>query len=249
MRPVAALLLLASFSLNAQADEDGAAIIERVEALLWGKTLQGEVEMQITTPRWQRTLRLRMWMQRPTHSFIRVVSPAKEAGIGSLRIRSEMWNYLPSVERVIKVPPSMMLQPWMGSDFTNDDLVKESSAVNDYTHRIVGSETVGGAPAYRIESLPRPEAAVVWGKVVYLVRQADAIPISQSFYNERGELVRTMQFSDVRALGGRVLPTRWEMRQQGKPGNSTVITLRAARYDAPIDPETFSERNLKKVEQ
>lgn len=249
MRHIAALVLLASLSLAAHAGEDAAAIVERVEALLWGRTLQGEVEMQITSPRWQRTLRMRMWMQRPTHSFIRIVSPAKEAGIGSLRIRSEMWNYLPSVERVIKVPPSMMLQSWMGSDFTNDDLVKESSAVNDYTHRIAGTETVDGAPAWRIESLPRPEAAVVWGKVVYLVRQADAIPISQSFFNERGELVRTMRFSDVRPLGGRVLPTRWEMRQLAKPGNSTVVTLRAARYDEPIDPETFSERNLKKAEK
>ncbi len=249
MRQFALGWLLACATWPAHAGDDAAALVERVESLLWGKTIQGEVDMRITTPRWQRTLRMRMWMERPAYSFIRITAPAKEAGIGSLRIRNEMWNYLPSVERVIKVPPSMMLQPWMGSDFTNDDLVKESSAVNDYHHRIAGSETVEGKVVYRIESSPKPEAAVVWGKVVYLVRKEDAMPISQSFYSERGELVRVLLFSEVREMGGRMLPTRWEMRPQSRPGHSTVVTLLKARYDAPIDPETFSERNLKKTEK
>ncbi|HEU4879121.1 MAG TPA: outer membrane lipoprotein-sorting protein, partial [Gemmatimonadaceae bacterium] len=118
-----ALVTLASWSvaLGAQ-DLDGREIVDRSEKLLWGKTFQGELEMSVATPRWQRTLTLRAWIERPRQSFIRILSPAKEAGIGSLRIGSEMWNYLPKVERTIKIPPSMMLQPWMGSDFTNDDL-------------------------------------------------------------------------------------------------------------------------------
>ena len=134
---------------NARAQEPtGRDILDRVERLLWGRTLQGDYEMTIQTPRWQRTLGLRVWMERPGRSFVRILSPAKEAGIGSLRIGAEMWNYLPNVERVIRIPPSMMLQPWMGSDFTNDDLVKESSILDDYTHKVLGTATVDGQEAY-----------------------------------------------------------------------------------------------------
>ena len=98
---------------------------DRIEVLRWGKTVQGDYEMTITTPRWQRTLQLHAWMDRPKRSFIRILEPAKEKGIGSLRVGGEMWNYLPTVERTIKIPPSMMLQPWMGSDLTNDDLGRQ----------------------------------------------------------------------------------------------------------------------------
>lgn len=247
---IAAVILLAFtfWSTASRADEvDAKAVIESVETLLWGKSMQGEIAMAITTPRWQRTLRLKVWMIRPNQSFVRVSAPAKEAGIGSLRIGSEMWNYLPSVERVVKIPPSMMLQPWMGSDFTNDDLVKESSVVKDYTHRIIGTEVIDGKPTFQIEAIPKPEAAVVWGKIVYLVRKEDFMPLKQSYFSERGELVRVLTFTDIKRIGGRLLPARWEMRPLAKPANSTVMTLESARYDQPIDPDIFTQRNLQKV--
>ncbi|MCW5660019.1 MAG: outer membrane lipoprotein-sorting protein [Burkholderiaceae bacterium] len=225
---------------------DGRDLVERVERLLWGRTVQGDYEMTITTPRWQRTLGLKVWMDRPRRSFVRIVSPAKEAGIGSLRIGSEMWNYLPNVERIIKIPPSMMLQPWMGSDFTNDDLVKESSALDDYTHKLLETQPLDGAAVARVEALPKPEAAVVWGRIVYWVRLADAMPLKQEYFSERGELVRTMTFSEVRKVGTRVMPTRWEMRPQDKPGQFTTIVLKDAVFDRPIADEVFSQRNLQK---
>ena len=242
-----ALVTLASLSvcLGAQ-DPDGREIVDRSEKLLWGKTFQGELEMSVATPRWQRTLTLRAWIERPRQSFIRILSPAKEAGIGSLRIGSEMWNYLPKVERTIKIPPSMMLQPWMGSDFTNDDLVKESSVVDDYVHHILRTEPADGAMTYVIEATPKPDAAVVWGKIIFWVRKPDFVPLREEFYSERGELVRVLAFSDVRALDGRMVPTRWEMRPQDKPGNVTTVVLKGARYDQAIDPETFTQRNLQK---
>ena len=154
------LALLLSLPLAA-ASLSGGDIVSRVENLLWGRTSEGNYQMQITTPHWQRTLELQVWMERPEKTFIRILAPAKEAGIGSLRIGNEMWNYLPKVERIIKIPPSMMLQPWMGSDFTNDDLVKESSIIDDYTHQLVAEEQQDGVGVYRIESIPKPEAAVV----------------------------------------------------------------------------------------
>lgn len=217
-------------------------ILERVEDLIWGRTVQGEYEMTIATPRWQRTLALRAWMERPRRSFVRILAPAKEKGIGSLRIGSEMWNYLPNVERTIKIPPSMMLQPWMGSDLTNDDLVKSSSIVDDYTHRMLREED----GAWLLELLPKPESAVVWGKILYWVRKGDFVPLKEEFYDERGTLVRTMTFSEVKPVGGRSIPTRWQIRPADKPGNSTTFVIRSAVYDRPIDPEVFTQRNLQK---
>ena len=244
---LALALVLAQLALPARAQEPtGREIIDRVEDLLWSKTMQGEFEMSIATPRWQRTLTLRAWMDRPRRSFIRILAPAKEAGIGSLRIGAEMWNYLPNIERTIKIPPSMMMQPWMGSDLTNDDLVKESSVVDDYTHRVLGIETVAGAPVLVVEATPKPEAAVVWGKIVFRVRKSDFIPLAVEYYDERGELVRAMTYSEVRAVGGRSIPTRWEMRPKDKPGNVTTVVLKNPVYDRPIDPEIFTQRNLQK---
>jgi outer membrane lipoprotein-sorting protein len=244
---IAAGLLLVLLHTGAFSQEpSGREVIDRVESLLWSKTMQGEVEMTITTPRWQRTLGMRLWMDRPTRSFVRILSPAKEAGIGSLRIRSEMWNYMPNIERTIKIPPSMMLQPWMGSDFTNDDLVKESSVIEDYTQRLVATVMLDGRPVYQVDAIPKPEAAVVWGKIVYWVRKADFIPLKEEFYDERGELVRVMTFSDVRPIGGRTIPTRWEIRPVAKPGNATTMLLKTAVYDRPIGPEVFTQRNLQK---
>ncbi|MBI4194551.1 MAG: outer membrane lipoprotein-sorting protein [Betaproteobacteria bacterium] len=240
-------ILLAQITLHAHAQEpSGREILDRAETLLWGKTLQGEFEMSIATPRWQRTLTLRAWMDRPGRSFIRILAPAKEAGIGSLRIGAEMWNYLPNVERTIKIPPSMMLQPWMGSDFTNDDLVKESSIINDYTHKILATVTLDGQSVYQVEAMPKPDAAVVWGKIVYWVRKSDFVPLKQEFYSERGELVRVMTFSDIRPMGGRTIPTRWEVRPVAKPENVTTIVMKNVVYNRPVEEEIFTQRNLQK---
>lgn len=229
------------------AEPTGQELVAYIERLLWGRTNQGLAEMTVVTPRWTRTLELRFWMERPTRTFIRILAPPKEAGIGSLRIKAEMWNYLPAVERTIKIPPSMMLQPWMGSDMTNDDLVKESSVVEDYTHRLVGIEDVAGAKAYRVESIPKPEAAVVWGKLVYRIRVADRLPLEQEYYDERGELIKAMRFTEVRRLGGRTIPTRWVMQPLKKPQNRTEFVLKEITFDAPVDPAIFTLRNLQKV--
>ncbi|RTL46325.1 MAG: outer membrane lipoprotein-sorting protein [Burkholderiales bacterium] len=241
----AVAVVLCPASARAQVSE-GREILDRVEKLLWGSTVRGDYEMTITTPRWQRTLGLKVWMERPKRSFVRIVSPAKEAGIGSLRIGGEMWNYLPNVERIVKIPPSMMLQPWMGSDFTNDDLVKQSSILDDYTHKVLSVAVQEGVDVLQIEATPKPDAAVVWGRIVYWVRRADTMPLKQEFFSERGERVRVLSFSDIRPVGGRVLPTRWEMRPDAKPGNATTIVLKDALFNQPVEDEVFSQRNLQK---
>ena len=221
-------------------------IVQAVEQRLWGNTIQAEYQMRIQTVRWQRTLELRVWIERPGRSFVRILAPAKEAGIGSLRLGAEMWNYLPKVERVIKIPPSMMLQPWMGSDFSNDDLVKESSMLDDYRHKLLDSAELGGQPVFVVEATPKPEAAVIWGRVLYWVRQQDLMPLKQEYFSERGELVRVLSFSEVRTVGGRRLPTRWEMRPLDQPGNLTAVLLKDAVFDQPLDETIFTQNYLQR---
>jgi len=150
-----------------------------------------------------------------------------------------MWNYIPAIERTIKIPPSLMLQPWLGSDFTNDDLVKESSLVNDYTHKLLDA-----APGtYVVEALPKPQAAVVWGKIV-LTTRTDFVPLKQEFFDEHGRLMRTLSYSDVRRHDGHDLPTHWEMKPADKPGKYTTILIKTAQYDRSMDGGLFSLRNL-----
>ena len=224
---------------------NGQQIVQGVENLLWGKTSQGKYAMTIITPHWQRTLDMQVWMDRPERTFIRILAPRKEKGVASLRIKDEMWNYLPKVERTVKVPPSMMLQAWMGSDFTNDDLVKESNVINDYQHKIIATKNINGIESYVIEAIPRKDAAVVWGKLVYTVRKSDLMPLKQEYYSERGELIKVLTFSEVTKMGGRHLPTRWRMQTVGKQGHDTVIVIKEVSFDRPIADKVFSLSNLR----
>lgn len=246
--PLFLILMLVSFlSTTANsADISGKEVVTSVEKLLWGQSVQGQYEMTISTPYWQRTLKMRVWMERPEKSFIRLLSPAKEKGIGSLRLKNEMWNYLPKVERTLKVPPSMMLQPWMGSDFSNDDLVKESSVIEDYKHNLVATEEFNKQSVYRIELIPKPEAAVVWGKLVYRVRVSDLMPIKLEYFDERGRLIKTLIFSDVRQIGDRLIPTKWQMFPTAKPENSTTVRIKKVTFNQPISEKIFTLRNLRK---
>ena len=165
---------------------DGKIVIERMTQKLRGHTNISEYEMTVQRPNWTRSVRVKIWDDRSKKKlFVRILEPAKDAGTAFLRIGYNLWNYLPSVEKVMKIPPSMMLQPWMGSDFTNDDLVKESSYVDDYDQQIVGTETRAGETVQKIELIPHPQAPVVWGKVIYWVRKDD-LPVEEQFLDEHG---------------------------------------------------------------
>ncbi len=242
-------LILISTPVIAEAELiDGKEIIRRMDLLMRGDTSSGVYEMTIRDPGWERTLRLRVWEKRKEKkTFIRILSPSKEEGIGTLKIGFEMWNYLPKVEKTIKVPPSMMMQAWMGSDFTNDDLVKESSIVEDYVHRVIREFKIEGFDAYQIEAVPRPDAPVVWDKIFYWVRKGDYVPLRQEFYSEKGELIRVMTFSDIKEMGGRVIPTLWRMRPVKKVGRETTLRVIDVEFDRSIDDEIFTLRNLTRV--
>jgi outer membrane lipoprotein-sorting protein len=247
LRLVLALLTVLAISRPAAAQEASArSIMERADALMRGDTQQGSYEMTIVRPDWQRTTRLEFWSEGTDKSFMRIESPAKDRGVTFLKIGREMWNYIPRVNRVIKIPPSMMLQSWMGSDFTNDDLVKESSVVDDYTHRLLGVDTLDTRLTWRIELVPKEGTPVAWDRVVEWIDQEGYWPLRAEYFNERGERVRTMLFSDVRRVDGRRLPLRMELIEDKKPGNSTILQLEGVRFDRPISARVFTQQNLRR---
>lgn len=220
-------------------------IVKRSDDLMRGDTSRGSYTMTVTTPNWERTLKLDAYSIGRDRTFIRILSPPKEAGITTLRIETNMWNYLPKVERTIKVPPSMMFQPWMGSDFANDDLVKESSIVYDYTHTIVAEEDHRGHKAYKIDLDPKPEAAVTWGKLILWIRKADFVPLRHEFYSERGKRIKALDYTDIREMSDRAIPTLWTMTSDTRKGHVTVITVNDCVYNEPLDENIFTMSNLK----
>jgi len=224
----------------------GKDIVKLSDDLMRGNSLQGRYAMTVTTPNWKRRLELDVWEKDRAKTFIRILSPVKEAGIGTLRIDSNMWNYLPNVERTIKIPPSLMLQPWMGSDFVNDDLVKESSIVNDYNHNILGEEDINGDISYKIELIPKPESAVVWGKINFWIRKDDFVPLREEYYSDTGKLIKVLEYSAVKKMSGRAIPTIWKMTPLNKEGCLTVIEVVNVKYNIPIDEGIFSLANLKR---
>ncbi len=223
---------------------DASIMIRRSQHALRGRTEQGEVSMTVRTPDWQRTLQMNYWAFNPDKTFIRVTAPAKEAGTATLRLGSNMWNYLPSVERVIKIPPSLMLQSWLGSDFTNDDLVRESSLEKDYDHKLAGEAIEGGDPCYRIVSTPKPDAPVVWGHLVLFLRKDDDLPRREEYYDDKGKLQKVLTFEDIRMTHGRLYPMRWKMNSVTKPGHETVLVYGDLRFDQSISASVFTRDNL-----
>lgn len=222
-------------------------IIRRSDDLTRGETQTGTYRMIVVRPDWERTMEFEYWSEGTEKAFIRVKEPVKERGVSFLKIKREMWQYVPRINRVIKIPPSMMLQSWMGSDFTNDDLVKESSVVEDYEHTLLGYETMDEGETYKIELIPKPEAPVAWDRMLFWVRVEDYVPLRAEFFNERGERVRTILYSDIREMGGRIIPVRFELIEEKKPGRKTIMVLDDLVFDKPISRSVFTQANLRRT--
>ena len=157
-----------------------------------------------------------------------------------------MWHYVPKLQQTIKISPSMMLQSWMGSDFSNDDIVKESSIVNDYTHHLIGRETVDGHECYKLELIPKPDVAVVWGKILYYARTNDYLPVREEFYSEHDVLKKRLTNSSFKQMHDRVIPTEYKMETLKKKDRYTLMVLKAAKFDVEIPNRIFTLQNLKR---
>jgi outer membrane lipoprotein-sorting protein len=239
---LSALLLLAvAAPARAQTARE---IVDRVDRMLRGASSRADIAMEIATAHWSRTLEMRAWSLGTEYALIRVTAPPREAGTTTLKVGDEVWNYLPRVDRTIKIPPSLMMGAWMGSHFTNDDLVKESRIIDDYDIAIGFEGDREGVAVWEFTLTPKPTAAVVWGRIVEQVRKADLMPTWARYYDEGGTLVRTMTFSDYRTFGSRLVPTVMTVRPEDKPNERTVIRYRALEFDVRLTPDFFSLRNL-----
>jgi outer membrane lipoprotein-sorting protein len=219
-------------------------IIKEIDELYRSKSSYSVIEMEIVTPHWQRTLKMEGWTQGMEKTFIRINEPKKEEGVATLRIGNEMWNYLPKTNKVIKIPPSMMMSSWMGSDFTNDDLVKEFSLFDDYTYEPAEVENPDSSLVY-VNCIPKPDLPIVWGNIVIAARKADRIPVWQKYYDEKGELMRVLEYSDIKTFDGRTLPATLAMIPQNKEGHRTEIRYLKLKFDTGVSEEIFSLRNLR----
>ncbi|MBI3303291.1 MAG: outer membrane lipoprotein-sorting protein [Deltaproteobacteria bacterium] len=241
-------LMLLGTSPGSAAVEDQRAreIVDQVDRLLRGTSSIGTVTMQISTANWQRTLAMQIWSLGTENALIRVTKPEKEAGTATLKVANNIWHYLPKVNRTIKIPTSMMMASWMGSHFTNDDLVKDSRLIRDYFIALSFEGERNGIAVYEFTLTPKPDAAVVWGKIVLEVRQADLMPTRERYENESGIAVRELTFSEYKMMGSRLIPTQMVMRPMDKPGEQTVIVYDDLAFDVPISEDTFSLRNLER---
>ena len=240
-------------SVRLRRELDAKQIAERAEDNLRSDRTTVDMRMVVTSPRLPRprTIEIRSWEDRPgKRSLIRIDAPPKDAGTGFLKLHPNLWMYIPRVERSVRIPPSMMLQSWMGSDFTNDDLVRESSAIDDYEHRLLGIddrvEGHEGVSAYVIEYIPHEDAPVVWGRIVAWVEVEHASPLRQDFYDEDGAKVRTLVFENFRTVDERRVPHRWSLTPLDKPGHQTVMELDEIAFDVDFEDSIFTTRNLRR---
>jgi len=202
--------------------------------------------MTVVRPDWQREMVFEFWSEGTEKAFIEVLEPARHEGTSFLKVGREMWQFVPRINRVIKIPPSMMMQSWMGSDFTNDDLVKESSIVHDYNHALLRTDTLRGDSTWVLELTAKPDAPVTWSRILEWIRVGDFVPMRAEYYSERNERIRTLVFDDIREMGGRVIPLRMVLNEEKKPGNQTVLQIREVTFNKEIPSGTFTQQNLRR---
>jgi outer membrane lipoprotein-sorting protein len=244
---ILSLLLLKSLMLPAQSLSATEIVRKADEKFNGEKSSIMVMAMTIIRPTWQRTVEFRNWSLGKAYALTLITAPAKDRGQTFLKRNSEMWSWNPSISRLIKFPPSMMSQGWMGSDYTNDDILKESSVVDDYTHKIVGEETIDGRLCYKIEMISKEIAAVVWGKQIRWIDKKDFLNLKTELYDEAGSLVRTENGSDIKTMDGREIPTRLELIPKEEPGNKTVVEIREIKFNVTIQETFFSQQNMKNI--
>ena len=236
--------LVFALSVEAQTAKE---IVQRTDEKMRGKSSEAVILIRTIRPGWSREMKVKTWMQGTQFAMIRVESPPKDKGIIYLKRKTEVWNWIPSIEKVIKLPPSMMSQSWMGTDFSNDDLVRESSIVHDYSHRFSGDTVINGKDCYLITMIPLPDAPVVWGKLIVCIDKTDLVELHVRFYDEEGVLINFMNGYDVKMMGGRLIPTRFEMIPVNKKNQRTEMIYQQIRFNIPIDEGFFTTEKMRSM--
>jgi outer membrane lipoprotein-sorting protein len=230
------------------AQQDATDIIKKADEKMRGKTNTSKMRMEIIRPTWKRTIAMKSWGHGLDYSMTYITAPAKEKGQVFMKRKTEMWNWVPSIGRMIKIPSSMMSQGWMGSDYTNDDILKESSIVYDYNHTIVGEEKVEGFDTYKIEMIPKEDAAVIWGKIYkWITKDGEYIQIKSEYYDEDGELVKSDHGYNFKKMDGRLIPSRIEIIPADEEGKKTVLYIEDIKFDVDLPVSFFSQQQMKRI--
>lgn len=224
-------------------------MVKTGEEIMRGETSQLIMTMSIQRPSYTRNLKVRSWTSGKDKSMVEILEPLKEEGVTSLRVKSDMWNYLPKTDQVVKVPTSLMLQSWMGSDFTNDDLMKLSQLAIDYTHKIIKTEKINYEELVLIECTPKPNAPVVWGKILYWARKKDNLPVKEEYFDEKNKLVRTMTLSEFKKMDDRVIPTTITITKANANQENTTIKYEKVLYNRNIPDSLFLRDSLRRNSQ
>jgi outer membrane lipoprotein-sorting protein len=212
-----------------------------------GQSNYSEMSMKIVRPTWQREVTFKSWGKGKELSVTLITSPAKDKGQSFLKRGNEMWNWNPVISRMIKLPPSMMSQGWMGSDYSNDDILKESSIVVDYEHTLVGTESIEGKDCYKIKMIPKETAAVVWGLVVKWISKDGYMQMKSEYYDEDNKLVRTDFSYDIKVMDGRRIPCRFEIVPADKKNQKTVVNILSIRFNIKLNDDYFTQQNMKNL--
>lgn len=234
--------LFLSGSVVSSSATDLRELIRTVEQQYTGQSSISEVEMTVVTGHWERHLKMESWSLGRERFLIRILAPVKEKGVATLKVENEVWNYLPKVDRVIRIPPSMMGGAWMGSHITNDDLVKANHIDQDYDFTLL-EET---SESWRIEGIPKPDAPVIWGKIIYQIRKEPLVPLQIDYFDEEDILVRRILFDDVQTVSGRTIPLKMTVLPLEKPKEKTVMHYRKLQFDVDLKENFFSLGNLKR---
>lgn len=242
---LAPLFLLLSLCVQAQQATD---IVRKADARFNGEqSSYSEMNMTIVRPNYQRTLSFKSWATKDGKALTVITAPAREKGQSFLKSGNNLWSWNPTIQRLIKLPAAMMSQGWMGSDYTNDDILKESSLVNDFRHTLLGQEQVQRVPCYKIELMPLENAAVVWGKLILWISTEDYLEIKTEYYDEEGFLVKTHLASDIRSFNNRRLPSVIDIIPAEEPGNKTRVTITAMRFNEAYPEDFFTQQNMKRI--
>ena len=247
MKKIFSILVVICFVTISVSAQNAKDIIKKMDDKMQGNSNKSTMTMAIVRPKYTRTIEFKNWSLSRDYFMTYITAPAKDKGQVFMKHKNEMWNYTPAINRMIKLPPSMMSQGWMGSDYSNDDLVKQSSIVNDYSQTILGEETIENRACYKIEMIPNDDANVVWGKVLIWVDKELYINYKAEYYDEEEYLVRTELGHDVKTFNNRKLTSVIEIIPADEPDNKTIITIKSMHFDIDINESFFSQQKMKRI--
>lgn len=244
---VSFFMLLAPSALNAQ-NLTATDVLRKADEKFNGeKSGYSVMSMTIVRPAWQRTIEFKSWTLGKDYALTLITAPARDAGQSFLKRGNEMWNWNPSINRLIKLPPSMMSQGWMGSDYTNDDILRESSVVSDYFHEFAGEEVIEGRECYKIRLTAKESSSVIWGHQIRWIDKKEFLFMKAELYDEDGALVRTETGSEIKMMDGRLIPAKIELIPAEEPGKKTVLVIKEIKFNIPVSENFFSQQNMKTV--